>query len=146
MKIDGNSWKYMKVYEKSMKSMNMHGINLFWKKKMGYILYSKNINASHICPPKRNELFKQRSWKSTCWGKWWLWPAKCMSKSLFVWKLEMIPRSLRTFCHKRFPLKAQQKVSFWQKCWNPIFYWTSTGFHYYWGGVTGWSPSTTGAG
>ena len=46
---------------KSMKSMNMYGIYLFWKKKMGYILYSKNINASHICPPKRNKLFKQRN-------------------------------------------------------------------------------------
>ena len=36
-----------------MKSMNIYGICLFRKKKMGYILYSKNINASHICPPKR---------------------------------------------------------------------------------------------
>jgi hypothetical protein len=42
-----------------MKSMNMYGIYLFRKKKMGYILYSKNINALHICPPKRNKLFKQ---------------------------------------------------------------------------------------
>ena len=27
---------------------------------MGYILYSKNIDASHIYPPQRNKLFKQR--------------------------------------------------------------------------------------
>ena len=40
--------------------MNMYGIYLFRKKKMGYILYSKNTNASHMCPPKRNKLFKQR--------------------------------------------------------------------------------------
>ena len=30
-------------------------IYLFRKKKMGYILYSKKTNASHICPPKRNK-------------------------------------------------------------------------------------------
>ena len=38
---------------------------LLWEKKMSYILYSKNANASHICPPKRNKLFKQRDQKST---------------------------------------------------------------------------------
>ena len=38
----------------------IHGKYLFRKKKMGYIVYSKNINASHICPPKRNQLLKQR--------------------------------------------------------------------------------------
>ena len=43
--------------------MNMYGIYLFrTKNKMGYILYSKNINASHICPPTRNYLFQQRKW------------------------------------------------------------------------------------
>ena len=35
-----------------MKSMNMYGIYLFRKKKMGYILYSKNMNASHIWPQR----------------------------------------------------------------------------------------------
>ena len=34
------------------------------KKEDGYILYSNNITASHICPPKRNKLFKQREHKS----------------------------------------------------------------------------------
>ena len=42
-----------------MKSMNMYGIYLFWQKKMGHILHSREINASHICPPKRIKLFKQ---------------------------------------------------------------------------------------
>ena len=27
---------------------------------MGYILYSKKIDASNICPANRNKLFKQR--------------------------------------------------------------------------------------
>ncbi len=30
---------------------------------MGYILYSKKINASHICPPNRNKWFKPRKLK-----------------------------------------------------------------------------------
>ena len=67
MKINEHQWKYKENHEnlwKSMKSMNMHGTYLFWKKKKGCILYSKNVNASHICPPKRNKLFKQRKWKS----------------------------------------------------------------------------------
>ena len=44
-----------------MKSMNMYGIYLLRRNKMGYILYPKKIKASHICPPKRNKLFKQRN-------------------------------------------------------------------------------------
>ena len=68
-----NVWKSMKIYKnqwKSMKSMNMYVIYLFRKKKMDYILYSKNIDASHICPPKRNKLFKQRKQKSWFPGKY----------------------------------------------------------------------------
>ena len=30
------------------------------KKEHGYMLYSKHINASHICLPKRNKLCEQR--------------------------------------------------------------------------------------
>ena len=51
-----------------MESMNMYGIYLF-KKEMGYILCSKKINASHICPPERNKLFKQRKCKCVLSGK-----------------------------------------------------------------------------
>jgi hypothetical protein len=57
MEIYENIWKSMKIDEnpwKSMESMNIYGTYLFRKKKMGYILYSKNMNASHMCPPKRN--------------------------------------------------------------------------------------------
>ena len=46
---------------KSMKSMNICGEYLIRKKKMGYIVYSKNINASHICPPKRNQLLNEEN-------------------------------------------------------------------------------------
>ena len=38
-------------------------------KKMGYILCSKHIHASHICPPKRNILSEQRKWKLMFPGK-----------------------------------------------------------------------------
>ena len=55
---------------------------------MGYILYSKNINASQICPRKRNQLFKQRKWESRFSGKHGLWPAKRLSKSHFLLKFE----------------------------------------------------------
>ena len=36
----------MKIYKQISKSM--YGMYLFWKKKMGYVLYFKNISASHI--------------------------------------------------------------------------------------------------
>ena len=124
LKMRENLWTSMKIYKtlwKSMKSMNMYGIYLFRKKEMGYILYSKNINASRICPPKRNMLFEQRKWKSRFSGKHGLWPAKYISKSLFWWKSEMIPRSFRSFCPSRFPVKPRQKFSFWQKCWKWVF-------------------------
>ena len=40
----------------------MHGIheNVLDIFVLGNILYSKSINALHICPPKRNKLLKQR--------------------------------------------------------------------------------------
>ena len=111
----------MKIYEDLWKSMNIYGTYLFQKKKMGYILYSKNINASHICPPKKNQLFKQRKWKSRFSGKHGLWPAKYGSKSLFWWKPEMIPGSFRSFCPSRFDWKPRWKFSFWRKCWKCFF-------------------------
>jgi len=42
MKIHENLWR-------SMKLISMYRIYLFGRKKMGYILYSNNINASHMC-------------------------------------------------------------------------------------------------
>ena len=46
----------MKIHE-----IHEHVSDIFvLKKEHGYILYSKQINASHICLPKRNKLFKQR--------------------------------------------------------------------------------------
>ena len=60
MKILKKTMKIHEHLEESMKIMNMH---LFSQKKKCDILYSKNINASHICPPKRNRLLKQRQRK-----------------------------------------------------------------------------------
>ena len=50
MEIHRNLLKSMEIYEhlrKSMKSKNTYGIYLFWKKKMGYILYSRTYTP-HI--------------------------------------------------------------------------------------------------
>ena len=55
----------MKIYE----IHNIYIVYLFWKKKMGYILYSKHINALHICPSQRDQLFEQRKWKLMFSGK-----------------------------------------------------------------------------
>ena len=98
-----NPWKSMKINE----IHNIYGIYLFRTKKMGYILYSKHIHASHICPPKRNKWFNQRTWKLSFLWKHWHWPVKHISKWLFRWKPGMIPRSLRSSCPRRFPLKAR---------------------------------------
>ena len=46
----------MKIHE-----IHEHVWDIFaLKKEDGYILYSKQINASQICPPKRSKLFNQR--------------------------------------------------------------------------------------
>ena len=55
MKIYKNQWKSTQNNANPWKSMNMYEIYSFRKKKMGHFLYSKKINASHICPPKRNK-------------------------------------------------------------------------------------------
>ena len=108
-----NLWKSMNIYENLwtyMKIMEIHdiyGMYLLRTKKMGYILCSKHIHASHICPPKRNKLSEHRKWKLMFSGKHRLWPVNYISKSIFLWKPEMIPRSLRSFCPKRFPVKPR---------------------------------------
>ena len=100
MKINRNLWKSMKINKSPWNPWACMGYICF-EKKNSYMLYSKEINTSHICPPKRNKLFQQRKWKSGFSGKHWLWPVKRKSKSWFRWKREMIPRWLRTFCPRR---------------------------------------------
>ena len=39
------------------------------KKNMDYMSYSKKINASYICPPKRNKWFNMTNWKFMFSGK-----------------------------------------------------------------------------
>ena len=46
LKINEHLWNLLK-------SMNIYGMYWLRGKKMGYSLYSNNINASHICPPKK---------------------------------------------------------------------------------------------
>ena len=94
---------------------------LFRTENMGYILCSKHIHASHICPPKRNRSLKQRKWKLSFSGKHGLWPANYISKSLFWWKPEIIPRSLWSFCPKRFPHKTPIEVQCLTKVLKSIF-------------------------
>ena len=53
---------------------------------MGYILCSKNINASHICPPKRIPLLKQRNLNSWSSGKHWLLTCNSHIKCTIVMK------------------------------------------------------------
>ena len=68
---ENNTWKSKGIHEHLSKNHkvpwtsteiheihNIYGIYLFLKQKMGYIPYSKHKNASHICPSKRNKLFK----------------------------------------------------------------------------------------
>ena len=55
MKIYENLWKSIEIYENLWKSMEIYEnpkIYVFWKRKMGYLLYSKHINASNICPQR----------------------------------------------------------------------------------------------
>jgi len=54
-------WKSMSFQENSWTSMGYIRLD---KRKEGYIQYSKNIDASHMCPPEKNKSFKQRTWKS----------------------------------------------------------------------------------
>ena len=68
-----------------MKSMNMYGTYLFRKKKKGYILYSKNINASHICPPKRKNVETETNGIKV-FGKLWTLTCKTMVKVILLMK------------------------------------------------------------
>ena len=93
IKIYENLWKPMKIKRKtmeinenlwkSMKSITYMG-SICFDQRRWLILYSKHVNASHICPPKRNQLFKQRKWELRFSGKHWLWHATRMSKSHFL--------------------------------------------------------------
>ena len=73
-KNNEHSWKSIKICKQLWKSMSMYGIYSIWKKMMGYISYSKEINPSHICRLKKNKQFKQinkimvfgRTWTLTC--------------------------------------------------------------------------------
>ena len=52
-----NLWKSMEIYANLLKSMKIyeHVWDMFvLEKGHGYIVYSKQISASHSCPPKRN--------------------------------------------------------------------------------------------
>jgi len=62
MKIYGNRYKSMKINEKKQEINEIHEdvLDIFGLEKEDDILYSKHINASHICLPKRNKLLKQR--------------------------------------------------------------------------------------
>ena len=89
MEIYKHLQKCLQIYENPYNSVKIYEIHehvwdrLVLKKEMGYILYSKEINASDICPPKRNKLFRQRQEKSWFWGKHGLRHAKHESKSFF---------------------------------------------------------------
>ena len=107
----------MKIHE----IHNIYGVYLCWKKKMGYILYSKHIHASHIWPSKRNQLFKQREWESRFSVKHGLWPVNYVSKPHVLWKPKMIPRSLRSFCPSRFAWKPPIEVQFLTKVLKSTF-------------------------
>ena len=67
MKNDENRWTSIEKLWKSMKISkideihNIYGMYLLRTEKIGYILCSKHIHASHICPPKRNKLSEQRN-------------------------------------------------------------------------------------
>ena len=123
MKIRENPRKSMKIHAnlwKVMKSVNMYETYLFWKEKTGYILHSKKINASHICPPKRNKLLKQREWKSGSSGKHRLRLVKHKSKCHFSWKaddLAVIPHILPQVISP----KPMIKVQFLTKVLTSIF-------------------------
>ena len=114
----------MNIYEKlwkSIKSTRMYWICEFWKKEMGYILYSKHINASHICPSKRNQLFKQRKWKSRFSGKHKLYPANYISKLFCLMKTWNDPTVITVILPQAIPHKPIIKVEFLTKALKSIF-------------------------
>ena len=101
--------------------MNMYGIYLFRKQKMGYIQYSKNINASHICPPNRNTSFEQRKCKNVVSAKSWTMTCKTHVKVTCCMKTWNDPTVITDILPQTIPRKTIIKVSVWQKCWNPCF-------------------------
>ena len=76
MKIYKNPWKYTKVYEiiyehitktneipkQTTMEIDTNIWEIFWgKRQKSDIVYSKNIEAPHICPLQRNHMFEQRT-------------------------------------------------------------------------------------
>ena len=98
MKINGNLWR-------SMKFMTYMGCICF-KQRRWVIFYVLNIYTPHTSALQRQINCLNRENGNWCFQDG-LWPANYKSKSLFLWKPEMIPRSLRSFCPKRFPVKPR---------------------------------------
>ena len=101
--------------------MKNQRIYLFWTRKIGYILYSKEINASDICPPKRNKWFRQRKWKSFFGGGILTSTCKTRVKVTLLMKTWNDPTVIMDMLPQRFVIKPIWKCSFWHKCWNPYF-------------------------
>ena len=96
-------------------------ISLFWEKKMGYILYSKHINASHICPPKRNQLFKQRKWELSVFGKTLTFTCKLHIKVMCFIKFWNDPTVIPVILPQPVWLETPSKVQFLAKVLGSIF-------------------------
>ena len=59
MKINENRRTCMKTHENRQNPCTFMGYICFEKKKMGYMLYAKKINARPIYPLKKNKFCKQ---------------------------------------------------------------------------------------
>jgi hypothetical protein len=121
MKMHGNLWTSLKIHVVLWKFLNIYRIYLFWEKKMGYILYSKKINASHMCPPRRNILFAQGKWKSGFSGKTWTLICKTRVKVTLLMKTWNDPTVITVILPQPVWLETPIKVQFLTKVLKVIF-------------------------
>ena len=77
---------------------------IWFEKRRWVIFYILRGYMPHMSVLQREiNRLNRENWNWCFWGKLGLWHATHMSTWHFLWTPEMIPRSLRTFCPRRFP-------------------------------------------
>ena len=118
MKIDEKS---MKFHENPWNPCTYMGYICFGKRRWVIFYILKKYTPRISVLQREINWWNRENGNQGFSGKHGLWPVKHMSKWLFPWKPEMIPRSIQTFCPSRFLPNPPKKLSFGQQCWNPFF-------------------------
>ena len=142
MKIYANLSKCMRIYENRCKVMKIYENRWNPLKSMGHIC-SEHIHASYICLQREINCLNRGN-GNWCFRETWTLTCKTRVKVTILMKTWNDPTVITVILPQPVSHKTIIKRAFLTKVLKYIFYWTSTRFQYYWGGLTGWNPSTMG--